>query len=73
MKAYYGLVDDVAKSQVWEKKIEEDLGQSLAAMVTTFDESTRDALVANSALFQRFVNKILIMECYIGHGEAKVL
>lgn len=56
MKAYYQLIDDCAHSPVWQRKIEEEIGQNIAMLVIAFDESVRDALVDNSELFTRFVS-----------------
>jgi hypothetical protein len=43
--AYYNLVDDCSESPEWTRKIEEDLGASIAYLAKGFDESVRDALV----------------------------
>jgi len=51
LKAYYTLVDECAHSQAWVRKIEEDVGQNIAYMAISFDESVRDQLVERSALF----------------------
>lgn len=55
LRAYYSLIDDCKDYPEWSRKIEEELGQSIHYMVIGFDESVRDALVAQSELFQRFV------------------
>ena len=55
LEAYYGLIDDCAKeSQEWVRKVEEEIGQNVAFLFVSFDESVRDNLVAKSHLFQRF-------------------
>ena len=56
LDAYYGMIDDASKleSNEWVRKIEEDIGQNMALLFLSFDESVRDNLVAKSHLFQRF-------------------
>ena len=56
LDAYYGLIDDASKLETndWVRKIEEDIGQNMALLFLSFDESVRDHLVAKSHLFQRF-------------------
>ncbi len=56
LKAYYSLIDDCEHSQSWVRKIEEDVGQNIAYMAISFDESVRDELVSGSEIFQRFVS-----------------
>jgi hypothetical protein len=72
LKAYYAMIDDCAHSPSWVRKIEEDLGQSMALMAITFDESARDALVLQSEVFQRFVS-LYLTRTSLGLGEAEVL
>lgn len=48
------MIDDCKEHPEWTRKIEEDIGQNMAFMFLNFDESVRDNLVAESALFQRF-------------------
>lgn len=57
LQAYYNLLDNASHSKEWQRKIEEDLGQSIAYLAIGFDESVRDGLVAKSELFQRFVSQ----------------
>lgn len=54
LEAYYGLIEDCKEFPEWTRKIEEEIGQNMAFLFLTFDESVRDALVAKSHLFQRF-------------------
>ncbi len=54
VKAYYGLLEDCKDHPEWFRKVEEDLGQAIAFIVTTIDETSRDALVASSPIFARF-------------------
>jgi O-succinylbenzoate synthase len=54
LQAYYNLVDGLGDNKEWVRKVEDDLGQSIAYMAIGFDESVRDSLVQKSELFQRF-------------------
>lgn len=54
LQAYYNLVDSMGDNKEWIRKVEDDLGQSIAYMAIGFDESVRDLLVDKSELFQRF-------------------
>jgi hypothetical protein len=56
LQAYYNLLDNASHSKEWVRKIEEDIGHSIAYMAITQDESVRDNLVARSDLYQRFVS-----------------
>jgi hypothetical protein len=56
LQAYYNLIEDASSSKEWVRKIEEDIGHNIAYMAIGFDESVRDALVAKSEVFQRFVS-----------------
>lgn len=55
MKAYYQLLEDTKDNPAWYRKIQDDVGQSLHYLTLTFDESDRNALVAQSELFRKFV------------------
>lgn len=54
LQAYYNLIDNLGDNKAWVRKIEEDIGQSIAYMAIGYDESERDNLVEKSELFQRF-------------------
>jgi hypothetical protein len=54
LEAYYGLLEDCKDFPEWHRKIEEEIGGSIAFIFVNFDESVRDNLVARSNLFQRF-------------------
>lgn len=54
LDAYYGMIDDCREYPEWARKIEEDVGQNMAFLFLSFDESVRDALVEKSPLFARF-------------------
>ena len=54
LEAYFGLIDDCAEHPAWVRKIEEEIGQSMALLFVNFDESERDNLVVKSELFNRF-------------------
>jgi O-succinylbenzoate synthase len=56
LKGYYDMVDDCATNPDWIRKIEEEVGSSLAFMAIAMDESMRDGLVAHSPYFKRFVS-----------------
>lgn len=49
------MIDDSKNYPEWVRKIEEDVGHSIAFMATGFDESVRDELVSHSEIFYRFV------------------
>ena len=73
MKAYYNLIDDCKDFPEWTRKIEEELGQDISLIATTFDESDRNAFVAKSKYFQRFVSYYSNHSLLIGPREAKIL
>lgn len=74
LAAYYGMIDDCKDSPAWVRKIEEDIGQSIAYLCTAFDESVRDKLVEKSPLFHRFVRLVIRdTSLILGLGKAKVL
>ena len=54
VKGYYQLIGDCKSHPEWERKVEEDLGQAIAFIITTIDETSRDQLVALSPIFARF-------------------
>lgn len=54
LEAYFGMIDDCADHPDWVRKIEEEVGQSIAFLFVNFDESERNNLVAKSELFNRF-------------------
>lgn len=56
LAAYYGMIDDAEGFPLWQRKIEEELGQQMQYMAISMDESVRDNLVATSSNFSRFVN-----------------
>ena len=56
LKAYYDLLDDMQGHKEWTNKLEEELGQQIAFLAISIDESVRDDIVANSPYFARFVN-----------------
>lgn len=56
LKAYYNLLDDCAEYPIWQRKIEEELGQQAAYLAISMDESMRNELVEKSEYFLRFVN-----------------
>jgi hypothetical protein len=45
LKAYYTLIDASKDLPEWNRKFEDDIGQSIHYMTLTWDESVRDALV----------------------------
>ncbi len=49
------MIDDCKEHPDWTRKIEEELGQNIAMLTLTFDESVRDELVERSPLYKRFV------------------
>ena len=66
VQAYFDLIDSCVgetggegqnreEYPAWKEKIEEELGQAVAMMYLNFDESSRDAVVAKSPIFRRFV------------------
>lgn len=59
IKAYYYMIDEAEGNSAWVRKIEDDIGQQIHYMYLTYDESVRDALVAKSDLFRRFVRHII--------------
>lgn len=74
LAAYYAMIDDCKDSPGWVRKIEEDIGQNIAYLAASFDESVRDSLVEKSPLFQRFVRLMNRSSTFfIGLGKAKVL
>ena len=72
LKAYYDLLDDMQGHKEWTNKLEEELGQQIAFLAISIDESVRDDIVANSPYFARFVN-INIKTQLIGLRETEVL
>lgn len=58
LKAYYEMLDDCQSNPDWVRKVEEEVGSSIAFLVIAMDESVRDYLVTHSPYFQRFVNKL---------------
>jgi hypothetical protein len=56
LKAYYQLINDCEDLPEWKRKIEEELGQSVAFLTLAFDESVHDSLVERSELLRRFVS-----------------
>jgi len=56
LKAYYQLIDATEELPEWRRKFEDDIGLAIHYMAINFDESVRDALVAKSELFNRFVS-----------------
>jgi hypothetical protein len=55
VKAYYSIIDSCSEHPQWVRKIEEELGASIAMMFIEFDESVRDEVVEASPYFSRFV------------------
>lgn len=55
LQAYYHLIDASKDLPEWQRKFEDEIGQSIHYMVIGFDESVRDLLVEKSELFLRFV------------------
>ena len=55
LKAFYDLYDDLAPNPDWQRKLEEDVGQQIAFLAISIDESSRDLVVENSPYFARFV------------------
>ena len=55
LKAFYDLSDDLASNPDWQRKLEEDVGQQIAFLAVSLDESSRDLVVENSPYFARFV------------------
>ena len=51
LHAYYDLIDQCKDFPDWERKIEEDLGSSMAMTATCVDESVRDEFVQRSPYF----------------------
>ena len=45
VSAYYNLLDQCADHPDWHRKIEEEVGSSLAFAITYLDESVRNNLV----------------------------
>ncbi|MCP3667854.1 MAG: hypothetical protein GY696_36095 [Gammaproteobacteria bacterium] len=53
-RAYYQLLDDCKEFPEWHKKMEEEVGEEIAFLLSTIDESERDNFVASSEAFHRF-------------------
>ena len=48
LQAYYDLMDDCAAYPLWQRKLEEDLGQSVSFLGIMMEEADRDLIVENS-------------------------
>lgn len=68
------MIDDCSSNPDWQRKVEEEVGSSLAFMAIAMDESIRDILVTQSPYFQRFVSiRQNVNYWYLGFGKAKIL
>lgn len=52
--AYYDLLDQCKDFPAWHFKLESEVGNQIAFLATSIDESSRDYCVANSEAFKRF-------------------
>ena len=54
LKAYYDLMDDCKDFPLWQRKLEEDLGQVVSFLGIMMEEANRDESIAASAVYERF-------------------
>lgn len=54
MQAYYDLLDDCQDYPEWQRKLQEDLGQSVSFLGIMMEEALRDDITKRSAIYERF-------------------
>lgn len=54
MQAYYDLLDDCKDYPLWQRKFQEDLGQSVSFLGIMMEEVMRNENVSRSPIFERF-------------------
>ena len=54
MQAYYDLRDDCKDFPLWDRKLQEDLGEKVAFMGIMMEEAIVHDLVEMSPIFKRF-------------------
>jgi hypothetical protein len=54
LQAYYDLIDDCQDYPHWQRKLQEDLGQSVSFLGIMMEEAVRDNYVESSAIYERF-------------------
>ena len=54
MQAYYDLLDDCQDYPEWQRKLQEDLRQSVSFLGIMMEEALRDDITKRSAIYERF-------------------